>query len=405
MLIAMQWRTYIGLASLALTSACGFDIAGGSTPDDANGSDGSHLVDASPACPWPYTPEYAMPCPATDAAAIELIDGEAVLDTTNGTLTHGLLEIPITSEITADVRVVWTRGLHIGAGMHLRVVGSYPLVIIATGAITIDGVLDGAGHAASRTLDDSPAGANPPECEAGMAGAGVGQPCAQHGASGGGGGGYGEMGGQGGGGGDSHDCGGGNTDGMPGGTGGVSVSRPLNLRGGCPGAVGGVSTDAAAVAGAGGSGGGAIALIARDELTIDGKVNVGGSGGGGGTKRSGGGGGGSGGMIVLEASTIVITSAGLVSANGGGGGGGCDGGSGGDGEDGGDGSDDADGGPKDASGTRGGDGGARGDPPEAAAISGRGGGGGGGGVGFVRIHSAINGAQADANSISPVPSP
>ncbi len=406
MLIAMHRRTYIGLASLALTSACGFHITGGSdTPDDAmgSGSDGSNADTIAAACPWPYVPEYAMPCPATDGPAIEVLTGKAVLNTDDGTLTNGTTTIDIESEVTADVRVVWTRGLHIAAGARIRVIGSFPLSIIATGAITIDGSLDGAGHASSPIDGDTPAGANPAACN--VAGAGVGQPCADQGASGGGGGSFAEMGGQGGGGGDARNCGA-FTGPVPGGTGGAALTmRPSNLRGGCPGAIGGLSTLVGSVAGHLGSGGGAIALVARDSLTIGGMVNVGGAGGGGCTKRGGGGGGGSGGMIVLEGSTVSVTTAGRVSANGGGGGGGCDMNTGGDGTDGTDSGMAASGGPNEGSGSDGGDGGARGDLPQTADVSSRGGGGGGGGVGFVRIHSALGPGLAEPGSISPPPSP
>src|SRR4051794_23306363 len=118
MLIGMQPRTYIGLASIVLTSACGFEITGGSnTPEDGmTGSDGMTSGDAlAGACPWPYTPEYAMPCPAKDGAAIEILTDKQTLNTDDGTLSSGSVATPIESEIVGDIRVVWTRGLHIGA--------------------------------------------------------------------------------------------------------------------------------------------------------------------------------------------------------------------------------------------------------------------------------------------------
>lgn len=403
MLIVMQSRTYIGLASLALTSACGFNIPGGSgTPDDATGSDGN-AGDAASICPWPYEAEYATPCPAKTGPAIELVTGDAVLDTDAGTLTSGPVAIDILGEVIADVFVVWTTGLTIGTEADLRVTGSLPVVFISTGAITIDGDLDGAGDADSPVVGDNPAGANPPECDA--APAGPGQPCAAEGASGGGGGSFALVGGQGGGGGSGRNCAAAGTGPVPGGTFGEAVmTRPPNLRGGCAGGAGGESLDNGAAAGRAGSGGGAIALVARETITISGVVNVGGAGGGGGKERSGGGGGGSGGMIVLEATTITITIDGRVAANGGGGGGGADGGTADEGSDGEDSVMPAGGGAKAGSGTDGGKGGARADAAQAATISGRGGGGGGGGVGFVRIHS-LSGATADPMSVSPAPSP
>lgn len=409
MLNAMDRRNgpYLGLAGLALVSACGFSIPGGSgTPDDGgSGSDGP--ADDSPPniCPWPYTPEYVTPCPAKSGPAIDPPTGKSVLDTDMGTLTGpapASTPIPIQSEVVADVRIVWTSGLHIATGARLRVIGSLPVVFVSLGAITIDGELDGAGRASSPLVGDNPAGANPSECNTN--GAGVGQPCAGEGASGGGGGSFGEMGGQGGGGGDGKNCGANLTGPVPGGSGGAALSmRPANLRGGCPGAFGGQSTAGGAMAGRAGAGGAGVALVARDAITISGVINVGGGGGGGGSERSGGGGGGSGGMIVLEGSVVSVIGMGKVAANGGGGGGGCDGNTGDPGEDALNGGTPAGGGPKEGAGTSGGDGGARGDAPQPADTSTRGGGGGGGGVGFVRIH-AIS-ASADPAAISPSPSP
>jgi hypothetical protein len=403
MLIAMRARTYIGI--LALTAGCGFEVrGGGTTTDGGSGSDsGSGSGDAAAICPWPYTPEYANPCPATDGPEIDLMTGKSVLNTDDGTLMTGLTTVAIESEIAADVRVVWTRGMHIGSEATLRVTGSFPVVFIATGSITIEGTLDGAGHEDSPLIGDNPAGANPVECgEANAGGAGPGQPCAAEGASGGGGGSFATMGGQGGGGGDTRNCGA-ITGPVAGGSGGATVAtRPPNLRGGCPGAFGGLSTQGGASAGRGGSGGAGVALVARDTVAISGRVNVGGAGGGGGSDRSGGGGGGSGGMIVIEGTTITVTPAGRVTANGGGGGGGCDNNTGDDGSDGASGVGPADGGENEGAGTDGGDGAARSAGAQSAQVSGRGGGGGGGGVGYVRFHSRDGiTAPSEPTSVSP----
>ncbi|MFN0253310.1 MAG: hypothetical protein ACKV2T_40945 [Kofleriaceae bacterium] len=401
----MYRRAYIML--LGVVGACGFDVRV-NTDGGMGSGDGSGSADAMAAiCPWPYTPEYANPCPATDGPEIDLTEGDLVLDTDDGTLTGGPTSIDIVSEITADVRVVWTRGFHIGPDATLRVIGSFPAVFIATGSITIEGTLDAAGRASSPLTGDNPAGANPAECgEPTVGGAGPGQPCAAEGASGGGGGSFATMGGQGGGGGSGRNCGQ-VTGPLPGGTGGAIVAmRPLTLRGGCPGAAGGLSTQAGAIAGRAGSGGGAVALVGRDQVTISGRVNVGGAGGGGAVERSGGGGGGSGGMIVLEGTTITITTQARVSANGGGGGGGCDNNSADEGDDGKDGVAVAQGGANEGSGTDGGDGAARSNGAVSADVSGRGGGGGGGGVGYVRFHSRDGvTAPSEPTSVSPVGSP
>ena len=96
-------------------------------------------------------------------------------------------------------------------------------------------------------------------------------------------------------------------------------SAPNVLRGGCHGGLGGASGNG--LAGAGGSGGGAVYLVAGTEIVIDGFINASGTGGGGGGINAGGGGGGSGGMIVLHAPSIR-GNGGVLIANGGGGGGG-----------------------------------------------------------------------------------
>ncbi len=107
----------------------------------------------------------------------------------------------------------------------------------------------------------------------------------------------------------------------------AQAATPTFLRGGCPGGAGGNHTGAAA-GGLGGRGGGAVYLLARMQLRIDGSINASGSGGlptmenG----RGGGGGGGSGGMIALwGGSSIAMGNGAQVWANGGGAAGGSDG--------------------------------------------------------------------------------
>jgi hypothetical protein len=184
-------------------------------------------------------------------------------------------------------------GLSITVSSSIRVIGDRPLILLAADAITIDGKLDVASHRA-----------------AGGAGASLG-PCATDSVNptttvgGGGGGGW------------------GGSFGGPGGPGGIGVGNgkggvppgttvPATLRGGCPG--GGGAGDG----GTAGLGGGAVALIAINTVSIAGTVNASGSPGGGGSASGGGGGGGAGGMIVLEAATVKVT--GQCFANGGGGG-------------------------------------------------------------------------------------
>ena len=175
------------------------------------------------------------------------------------------------------------------------------------------------------------------------------------------------------------------------------TSPPTMLRGGCAGGTGeGVQV---VDSGAGGHGGGAVALIAATSIQLDGKVNASGAGGHGGPAlQSGGGGGGSGGMIVLDSPSIMAT--GLLFANGGGGGQGGDGTGAnmGIGDDGGESA--APPTPAPAGNNTGRDGGAGGTGSAGTTISrlngsnggtpaagsGGGGGGGGGGAGFIRAH-------------------
>jgi hypothetical protein len=176
------------------------------------------------------------------------------------------------------------------------------------------------------------------------------------------------------------------------------------LRGGCPGGKGGIGTGTTRTLG--GPGGGAIYLVARGTLTINGAIDASGAGGNGGSStKAGGGGGGSGGMIVIHAGTIALGANGAVAANGGGGGGG-----GGVAAGGSDGDDPignfplmvASGGQFAMMGAvRGGDGAAGATPAkEGSDSAGGGGGGGGGGLGQIRV---LKGGTIPAGQVSPTP--
>ena len=102
------------------------------------------------------------------------------------------------------------------------------------------------------------------------------------------------------------------------GTGGnAAAAAPTDhLRGGCSGNAG-----AGGFAGAGGAGGGAIYLIAKAAIDVEGTINASGAGGiAATTGSSGGGGGGSGGMVGFDAPTLTLGNSAMVFANGGGGG-------------------------------------------------------------------------------------
>jgi hypothetical protein len=362
-------------ALLAITAGCGFSSS------SSGGDDTSEL------CPFPLTAEYTDPCTATPSNLDSLPDvsigGAAQVDSTNGEITGPGLPASPPTTMANGVRIVWAKDFTITSAGSLRAYGPAPLMIVATGDIRISGEID-----ASSSMFAAGPGANPPACVGDNA-AKPGETCAQHGGSGGGGGGFGAAGGAGGLGGETRDCGGG-VLGRPGGAGGTALAMtPTELRGGCPGANGAPTNSATSVGGASGSGGGAIALVARGKIiiTATGRVHAGGGGGSTGEERAGGGGGGSGGMIFLEAPDIDLQVSSVLAANGGGGGAGTDNGEPTAGEDGWPSTDAAKGGAPDSGGGAGGDGGVitveQGRP---GGLAQRGGGGGGGGVGVIRLH-------------------
>ncbi len=180
----------------------------------------------------------------------------------------------------------------------------------------------------------------------------------------------------------------------------AAAAAPTSLRGGCQGGAGGTasaSTD-------GGHGGGALWLVSKERITINGVINASGAGGAGGAGDAlddhGGAGGGSGGMIVLDAPVIEI--GGVVLAIGGGGGGGSDGVFSGD-----DGADPNPANPGQPAlggqgvfGDFGGDGGTTGDGQDGDSDLGATGSGGGGGTGHVRAFGTVSGSGAVFPAIS-----
>lgn len=271
------------------------------------------------------------------------------------------------------------QGTTIRDNATVKVVGSKPLVLIATNTIEIGTTLD---LASNREPEHIAAGTDPDSgCDAGM-----GPAPGSHG--GGAGGSLGGLGGR----------GGGVVTPTAGGTSGV-IQSPITLRGGCRGQTGSTGSP-----GIGGHGGGAVYLIARTAIRImpGASINASGGGGSGGINGdAGGGGGGSGGMIGLDAP--MLQNDGKVFANG---------------ASGGEGSANADVGnsgpePQDerasaatmSANPRGGEGGGGG---AAGALDGRpgtsgldSGGGGGGGAGFILTY----GTRAGDGAYSPAPLP
>jgi hypothetical protein len=269
-------------------------------------------------------------------------------------------------------------------------VGTRPLVLFATGTITVSGSLDASagatqanGHAGASTscaafLKNSESNAN-------GGGGGAGASFMSAGGNGGG---------------------GNNGDlGAEGGTAPLAdAADPLKLRPGCKGQNGGNGTGGTS-GGAGGGAGGAVYLVAAT-ISIAGSIDVSGGGGARGTTQQGaGGGGGSGGMILLDATTV--NAGGVLIANGGGAGQGAD-----DNTNGGNGGDPSVDTPTTPAlgGNVGGNAGAIGGngmvtgtqaTNGAGATAGEGGGGGGGGGGFIKSSGAITGAVSAGKIVMP----
>jgi hypothetical protein len=188
----------------------------------------------------------------------------------------------------------------------MRVTGGRPLVLVSTDAIRIpsNGSIDAAAHrGASAVPPASPSAdcmAPSPPMENGGGNIGHG---------GGAGATFGTRGGPGGVGGAGQ-----NQGGQP----SAVIAVPTKLRAGCNGGFGGRGQGP--VGPPGGLGGGAVYLVAKNEIILDGFINASGAAGQAGEFSSGGSGGGAGGMVMLHAS--MISGNGIIIANGGGGAGG-----------------------------------------------------------------------------------
>jgi hypothetical protein len=274
-----------------------------------------------------------------------------------------------------------------------RITGTRPIVLVATGSITVgSGAMLDAGSQRTGTLAGTGPDADDVVCDPGTLPVGSG---------GGAGGSFQSRGGNGG-------------NGPTGGTGGVSgnfVGKDF-VHGGCKGQPGTGDTTSL------GHGGGAVWLIAVGTIEVDGQVDASGEGGaqstipidgGAGSNQFPGAGGGAGGMIGLDAPTIHIDATGVLTAGGGGGaGGGASGGGRG-----------ADGnsitacGAKGQAGGGGGDGGSGSSNTQTAGGAGQGGGtaergygGGGGAAGFVMTYGTVkNDYVMGANNSNVQPEP
>ena len=241
--------------------------------------------DGAPPC---YGAGLVRECFAAPPTGVIKISGTTTIDTATSSmcLLQGGACVVAADRITID------------SGAELIATGANPLVLVAASAIDVTGEIDAASH---ETNGRDGAGANPSDCVTYT------NPNYPTGGPGG------SFGGRGGTGGAASLVGLGHAS--------APTIAATTLRGGCPGSdgnTGGMN---------GGSGGGALYLIAAGTITVTGKINASGAGGGGGmtgASATGGGGGGAGGMIGLDAPTILVGGVAQVFANGGGGGEGGD---------------------------------------------------------------------------------
>ena len=254
-----------GLLSLLVVAACHY-----SEPTTGiGGDDGSIMIDAPPDISFDGPVECygnglgVSVCMTAPTMPLMVVGGSIDSD-------HSTLCLPANPTTLCVLG-----GTDVTIDMHVVVSGSRPLVIVATGNLTLKGGgnLDVASHHNSRGpgSDGTPCTVGvDPDPNDGGGGRGGSMTIA------GGNGGTGLVGSQ------------------NNGAGGIAAAAmiPQTLRGGCPGSDGG----GGAHHGVKGHGGGAVYLFANDSMEIDGTIDASGGGGGGAdTGQDGGGGGGSGG--------------------------------------------------------------------------------------------------------------
>jgi len=314
----------VALCLCALALGCDFDAGvpffGDDTPSpDAGPSPSADAAPGMDAAP-PANGDIAHLPPSEwkggdDDLVLEEGD-EVEIDTTSLSI---LGDITVGALVTADqvgpgpeVAVLRVGTMSLAPTSTLTIYGSRPLIIIASGAVEISGLV----NASALYSRPGPGGA--------IAGPGVGEQ-GEHKSfrdGGGGGGGFGTDGASGG---DATTLAGSDADGGQGGS--AYLDNVLTvLTGGSGGGADGLQCSYAP-----GAGGGAIQLFSFVSISIlaDGAISAGGGGGGPGrecpagndTSLGGGTGAGSGGAIDLQAPTVSVL--GRLAANGGGGGGGA----------------------------------------------------------------------------------
>jgi hypothetical protein len=237
------------------------------------------------------------------------IDEDLLLDTSASNLCAN--KQPTSWSMQGQPKACFLVGSSVTISAKVQARGALPLVIFASESITITSSLDAASHNASPTnMIHGPGSTNMMQQQELMCiGTAPGTGTATAGGRGGT---FRTRGGDGG------KSSAGSVGGQPP---DPSVDPPMVLRPGCDGGSGPTSTTNM-TGGSGGYGGGAVYLVAKNKITINGVVNVSGAAGGGGRATAGGGGGGSGVMIHRHAMTNTAKGGLLMGTGGGGGGGG-----------------------------------------------------------------------------------
>lgn len=250
---------------------------------------------------WSAQPSATLDCGTTTVDTTDPDGSGPLVATITGWC--GTAPAPVAQDQSGGAQLVILplRGLMLGSGNTLRLIGSRPVVIAVDGDVTVAGTID------ANASGTTPGAGGNASCGSSAGGNGSGDTARFSGASGGGGGGCGTAGGRG---------GIADTDGsdVNGGSAGTARGNPelMPLLGGCSGGrAGGCSTN-------GGAGGGALQITASGSIAIAGTLRANGAAGAtpcGQNDEGGGTGGGSGGALLLEA-TNVDTAGATLQTNG-----------------------------------------------------------------------------------------
>lgn len=343
-------RRLLIAVGISAAIGCGLDVAGGLDPTVAPGADagadGSATVpdlDASldgapdaadvdgatdaasldaeamrPDAGVTFVPSHIQPVYSLTAANV-MLSRDTIIDTTARTIKDStrIAPVPLMNMKTSNGIAIWSVGAFtLQSGNRLTVIGSQPLVVVASSTVEIDGHIDASGSNSTPGPGGFAAASGTAKGVDGMKTGAT--------ASGAGGGGNATIGGS-----------GGTKTSVPGGASGPAdnATGALLVGGSGGGNGGGFGTAPCSdpTRGRGGVGGGAIQFSAVGFISISGTFDLGGGGGSGGCADTGntdayrgGGGGGAAGTIVFESATGIQVNgfAAIVAAGGGGGEGG-----------------------------------------------------------------------------------